>query len=27
VRHIFASQFAPEQHIVEAIRALQETTQ
>jgi peroxiredoxin Q/BCP len=27
VRHIFSSQFAPEQHIVEAIRALQETTQ
>ena len=26
VRHIFSSQFAPEQHIVEAIRALQETT-
>ena len=27
VRHIFSSQFAPEQHIVEAIRALQETAQ
>jgi thioredoxin-dependent peroxiredoxin len=27
VRHIFSSQFAPEQHIVEAIRALQEATQ
>src|SRR5947209_1592064 len=26
VRHIFSSQFAPEKHIVEAIRALQETT-
>src|SRR6266480_6263061 len=26
VRHIFSSQFAPEQHIVEAIRSLQETT-
>jgi len=26
VRHIFSSQFAPEKHIVEAIRVLQETT-
>jgi len=26
VRNIFSSQFTPEQHIVEAIRALQETT-
>jgi peroxiredoxin Q/BCP len=27
VRHIFSSQFAPQQHIVEALRVLQETTQ
>ena len=27
VRNIFSSQFAPEKHIVEAIRVLQETTQ
>jgi len=27
VRHIFSSQFAPENHIVEAIRALKEITQ
>ena len=26
IRHIFSSQFAPEKHIVEAIRVLQETT-
>ena len=27
VRHIFSSQFAPQQHIAEAIRVLQEITQ
>ena len=27
IRHIYSSQFAPEQHILEALRVLQETTQ